>query len=298
MDIRIQQNPVVNRFTWIRRCFTFCVRCTAATTVRCFSRCDATTIIASPLIGRSILHATHIATSSVTSHLRRAMRYHRERGAPQRTSTRLRAFVVRDYTSELLYCATNHTFKGTFKLPKAANHSETMVEVHTSKVDNLGILYHENIVAPTISCIIYTGRRGSGGKVVVTVWQVTASRVRKHKYCDPIPCIIDKLVNLVSCMFCDWTARKTRITGDRIQCFRRVHFLMIAKDTHIMLQINTGKHKCRWCRAAAHERHSTTCERARSLSARWARMSQEQKCKRYASKIRWRARMPHEQKAK
>ncbi len=94
--------PLSTRFTWIRRCFTFCVRCAAATTVRCFSMCDATTIIASPLIGRSILHATHIATSSVASHLRRAMHYHRERGAPQRTSTRLRVFVVRDYTQS--YC--------------------------------------------------------------------------------------------------------------------------------------------------------------------------------------------------
>ncbi len=61
---------------------------------------------------------------------------------------------VVDYTSDLLYCATDRSFGGTIKLCKAADHGEMKVEDRNSEVDDQGVLYNENIVAPAISCII------------------------------------------------------------------------------------------------------------------------------------------------
>ena len=68
---------------------------------------------------------------------------------------------VVDYTSDLLLCASGR--------------SRTVAgdDFLDSEPNDLLVLYNENIVAPAISCILY--RRGLGGKVVVVVWQVTAS---------------------------------------------------------------------------------------------------------------------------
>ena len=71
---------------------------------------------------------------------------------------------VVDYTSDLPYIATSRSSRGT----------EMKTPEHYPAVPNdLAVVYNKNIVAPAISCILY--RRGSGGKVVVVVWQVTAS---------------------------------------------------------------------------------------------------------------------------
>ena len=71
---------------------------------------------------------------------------------------------VVDYTSDLPYIASGRSSRGT----------EIKSLGHYPAVPNdVAVLYNENIVAPAISCILY--RRGSGGKVVVVVWQVTAS---------------------------------------------------------------------------------------------------------------------------
>ena len=70
---------------------------------------------------------------------------------------------VVDYTSDLLYVASARSRRAT----------EMKTAEHDAVPNDIAVLYNKNIVAPAISCILY--RRGSGGKVVVVVWQVTAS---------------------------------------------------------------------------------------------------------------------------